>query len=387
MTTGAILEKDVPKEDPKPSINTDEVVDQGRLDALSAIANSNAEKRKGEFRPFDGDDVVSDQEDDKDQKTGDSDQIEPTDSGADSDTSAASGDGQTKDHKEEMVTVKIDGEERSVEKSKVDAAGGIRAYQKEIAANKRFEELAELKKALQAEREEINMLKGELTKTPPQKPEKTKEEIEIEHAQSDLKSKMEALSKSLAYDGPDEQMQALQEYNDAQMRVIKLSSETGAQHPVNEIIQREFERRDAQTRAQNHKLIMQQLEMPIEDGGYKDLLENERAVILMTHEVEKLLKAGAHDVFSTYAKAGDTIRDFLGLVKKDEPPVQPNKDASDAALAAKRQRKIETADTIKSTGATSPAPKGDDKPMSRDQFIKSGIASLIKARGQDVAGL
>ena len=59
------------------------------------------------------------------------------------------------DHEgEELVTVKINGEERQVLKAKVEQAGGIVAYQKEVSAQERFQQAAEKERQI-AERERM----------------------------------------------------------------------------------------------------------------------------------------------------------------------------------------------------------------------------------------
>lgn len=392
MTTGAILDEDVPKEAPKQSINTDDIVDENRLNFINAIAKRNADKSKGEFQPFDGDNVVEpsaeDGEPDNNDHSGDD-----TDKPIDGDKSTAEGDGNAGDDDkgkppqdagtaaEEMITVKVDGQERQVSLSEIKEAG-IRTYQKSAAADSRLEEASKLLKEMQQERD---LFKQRQMQAPHKTPEKTKEQIEIESAKQRLDVASDRLVEAQAYDGPEEFKKALKEYEAASAAVFKLEVQAGGpMQPVDEIVRQEFARREAEDTQRNHRAILQKLEMPADKGGYEDLLKDRRAYLLMHDEVNNLIQNGAPDVYDTYKTAGDTVRDFLGIGKKEEPP-QGNKAASDAALDAKRQKKIETADNIKSTGAVHKT-SANDKPPTREELIRAGIAELRKARGQRSPG-
>lgn len=377
MTTGAILGKDVPETEVNEHIDTDKIVDQNRLDFLSAIVKGNAEMQKGEFLPFDGDDVVAIDPDIDTDPTADPGlpaNQDPDSSGDDQPTpTAAEG-----EPEEAMVTVKVDGKEIQVPQSEISAAG-IRTYQKESAADQRLEEASKLLKEMQAERELAEK------KEPPPPPQKTTNETALEAAQEAVNSKIDALSHAQAYGGPDDYKAALQDLHAAQYEVSKLTVANAVpQQPVEAAIQKEFERREVETQKANNESIIKKLQSPVESGGYKDLLDNDRMRKLMEWEADSLLSKGAPNTYETYKKAGDTVRDLFGLGKKEEPP-KTAKATGDAALEAKRQRKIVAADTVKTTGAVSTAPSGDGKPTSRADVVKSGIAALRAARGQTEA--
>jgi hypothetical protein len=55
----------------------------------------------------------------------------------------------------EMVTIKVNGRELEVEKERVDKAGGVQAYQKEVAVSEGFKEIAAQKKHLEQKEAEL----------------------------------------------------------------------------------------------------------------------------------------------------------------------------------------------------------------------------------------
>jgi hypothetical protein len=69
---------------------------------------------------------------------------------------------------EEMVTIKVDGEEKQVPKKLVDEHGGVRSFQMEIAAAKRLQEAAEAKRLANEERQQLLREREQLRQPPPQ---------------------------------------------------------------------------------------------------------------------------------------------------------------------------------------------------------------------------
>ena len=92
----------------------------------------------------------------------------------------------------EMVEVKINGKVREVEKSKVDAAGGIEIYQKGVAANEKLQEAADANKLVDGRITELRELEDRIKNLNPALPAKDEQQDQDPPSEidGDLKAKL-----------------------------------------------------------------------------------------------------------------------------------------------------------------------------------------------------
>jgi hypothetical protein len=148
------------------------------------------------------------------------------------------------------------------------------------------------------------------------------------------------------------------------------------------MIEQRMRERDFAEQEKRNKEIMDNLSLPPEEGGFKDLLEDERLYQLMQYEAEKMLQNGAPNRLETYQEAGKNLREFLKMdtsAKANNTDDSKNKQTDD--LAAKRKRKIKEIDYIQTSNAATPS-DFEEKTKTREQILKSGIAHLRQLRGQ-----
>ena len=95
----------------------------------------------------------------------------------------------------EQIEVTINGNKKMVDKERIDAAGGVENYQKNISANMRLQEAAEERKRISQEREELTKLRRQLEQERQQyaqslsQPKQAAESPPVKDEQSDLVSK------------------------------------------------------------------------------------------------------------------------------------------------------------------------------------------------------
>jgi hypothetical protein len=384
----ATLAKDAKQKEVRAPIDVNQIMDTDRAAMLEAIAKQNWDKDKDDFIPVgeeaveNSDDLkVSDNEEDgKGREEGEGDGLSGDPLGD------PDGQGQKLPQDappEDMITVKIDGVEKEVPVSEIHKAG-IAAYQKIAAADKRLEEATLLLRDAKAARAKQEYDDG--TQKPVEN-KKTREEIEYEQqfqsANETLQNTMDTFAQAQAYGSPAEIKKALEEYQSAWANVNRLEQQKSySPDQIDQMIEQRMRDRDYAEQEQRNKTIMENLSLPPEEGGFKDLLEDERLYQLMQYEAEKMLQNGAPNRLETYQEAGINLRKFLKMdtsAKKENTNDSNNKQTDD--LAAKRKRKIRETDYIQTSNAATPS-NFEDKTKTREQVLSSGVAHLRKLRGQ-----
>ena len=280
----AILTKDAKKKEVRAPIDVNQIMDTDRAAMIEAIAKQNQEKDKDDFIPIgdaqdvenvdnsaDLDDVkvLGDEEDAKGREGEDEDLSDNTDGQKD----VSSQDGQ----KEELVTIKVDGVEKQVPVSEIHKAG-IAAYQKIAAADKRLEEATLLLREAKAARAKQEYDEG--TQRPVEN-KKTKQEIEFEQqfqkANDTLQGTMDNFAQAQAYGSPAEIKKALAEYQNAWADVNRLEQQKSySPDQIDKMIEQRMLDREFAEQEKRNKEIMENLSLPPEEGGFKDLLGSRR---------------------------------------------------------------------------------------------------------------
>jgi len=270
---------------------------------------------------------------------------------------------------EEMVEIKVDGEVERVKQSEVDAAGGVRALQKERAADKRLQEAAKRQKELDereqrlAEKEKAGQSAGE-----PEKPEEITPKLD--------KAKVVELINKINYGDAEEAA-------DAWLELQEAAGQSKGSAPKEVDTQAIAEQVRMQVRGEE---VMSRFTAAPEKGGFGDLMDTRFAKIPTTldgkvyqmpgpfavarAEVDRLVKEDGADptAWETYERAGKYAREQFGLQSSD-----PTKDGKSKKQQRKRQ-------TDHPRGATPPQQKGDDVEKSIEDSRKSALNEIAASR-------
>ena len=241
------------------------------------------------------------------------------------------------------VRVKIDGEETEVAQSEVDEAGGIVAYQRDKASEKR---LAEAKAILA----EAKRMKAEAPKEP-EKPSVSRQQFITERMDK------------IRFGTPEEAAQA-------QLEIM----EYGKEKPVdqNQISNQVMERIKNENAVAKFKT------------EFADIASNpilfKAAIAIERERLPKLLESGApidHEKF--YRTIGNEIRSAVG--RPHQSATQTTQTASTTSSPSKEEKKAGAVVTLPTAGARAALPKEDKEPTP-DEERKSWFAETKKARGQ-----
>jgi hypothetical protein len=223
----------------------------------------------------------------------------------------------------EEVEIVVNGEKKTVPLSEVKDAG-IRALQKESAADKRLEEATKLLK-------EAKEVKTEQPSDEDAETEETEEtDSSAEDAEKDLAKKREAYRDAIQYGTDEEVDEALIEYEKAQKTAFLAASgasqdATQSNMSVDEVADKLEERE-----------VIKKFHLPSEEGGFKDLTDDPILLHASKLKVDELLKDGEPNTWETYRKAGELVRKKYVIGSQPE-----EKPTSDESLEVKKERKRE----------------------------------------------
>ena len=275
-------------------------------------------------------------------------------------------DDEPKDDKPEdkEVEIKVDGVVEKVKQSQIDEAGGIRALQKERAANKRLQEAAIRLQDAERRLKEIEKREKELKEEPPK-----------EEKKAYTKQELAELVRTINYGEADQAAEALEKVLSRQQQAPQVSPQIDVD-ALEERIRRKI-RGDE---------ILKRFNAPAEEGGFGDLKDTRFAqiptqldgktylfpapVAVARAEVDRLInEEGADpDSWETYEKAGKYARVQFGLeqIKKD-PTVD------------KHDKKRQTTQNLR--GASARPPGQPDRELTHEEANQRALAEILEARG------
>ena len=262
------------------------------------------------------------------------------------------------------VEIKVDGVVEKVKQSQIDEAGGIRALQKERAANKRLQEAAIRLQDAERRLKEIEKREKELKEEPPK-----------EEKKAYTKQELAELVRTINYGEADQAAEALEKVLSQQQRAPQVSPQIDVD-ALEERIRRKI-RGDE---------ILKRFNAPAEEGGFGDLKDTRFAqiptqldgktylfpapVAVARAEVDRLInEEGADpDSWETYEKAGKYARAQFGLeqIKKD-----PTED--------KHDKKRKTTQNLR--GASVQSSGQPDRELTHEEANQKALAEILEARG------
>ena len=283
----------------------------------------------------------------------------------------------------DFIKLKVDGEEIEKPKSEVEKEGGVEAYQKKLAADRRLEQATLKQKEIEKREAELAKREAALGQKLPDTDdddldEETEEDPKQKDAVEDLKrlkdkvaEKRKAYHNAIEFGENDDIDAAADEYEAAQEACYEAKFQEGkptqkqADLDVDEIA-------DQIDKSLTKKKILSKFQKEFEDV-WKDPEAKSRAEF----EVDILLNAGkSGSEWSTYEEAGKRARQQMGWEepeKKDPTPEQTEEEK-------KRQEKIEKKrkiENIDAATAKTEAPKTEEKPQSRKEVIEDMAAKRI----------
>jgi hypothetical protein len=236
----------------------------------------------------------------------------------------------TDDKKDDKVEIVVNGEKKTVPLSEVKDAG-IRALQKESAADKRLEEATKLlKEAKETKPTEQSSETDAETET---------DSSSAEDAEKELATKREAYRNAIQYGTDEEVDEALIEYEKAQ-KASFLADAGASKDATQSNLSVDDVAHELQVRE-----IVKRFHLPKDEGGFKDLTDDPVLLHACEMQVDQLIEDGEPgSVWETYQKAGENVR--KKYVIGSQPPetdaaTTEEKPTSDKSIEAKKERKRE----------------------------------------------
>jgi len=253
----------------------------------------------------------------------------------------------------------VDGQKKKVAVKEL-IEDGIKARQKLLAADKRLEDAARLKK-------EIEDLKAELLSRSPQERNAAKKNAgDIEALRRDYMEKAQ-------YGSVDEATEALEAYEQA---ILGRSAGPSKTELLEEI---------------KAEQIRERFTAPAADGGFGDLYDESHGEVevagpdgktytqpalefLAMQEVNRLLKSGEPNTWATYKKAGETVR---------QKYVQGNrtKNADNITDFNKKREEKRKTDNVNPAHGRQLSDKAE-RELTEEERYRAGVREIQKSRGQ-----
>jgi hypothetical protein len=344
------------KAHPEKGSETEFVMSDPDRDAIADFRKKQLEAEGMVFEEESADDKPEDDKPEDDKPTDEPKDGEPTD--------------ESKDDKPEdkEVEIKVDGVVEKVKQSQIDEAGGIRALQKERAANKRLQEAAIRLQDAERRLKEIEKREKELTARPKEEPPK-------EEKKAYTKQELAELVRTINYGEADQAAEALEKVLSQQQQAPQVSQQIDVD-ALEERIRRKI-RGDE---------ILKRFNAPAEEGGFGDLKDTRFAqiptqldgktylfpapVAVARAEVDRLINdEGADpDSWETYEKAGKYARAQFGLEQSKKDPTED-----------KHDKKRKTTQNLR--GASVQSSGQPDKELTHEEANQRALAEILEARG------
>ncbi len=237
-------------------------------------------------------------------------------------------------------TLKVDGEEVEFDEDKIIDAG-IRALQKESAADKRLEEATELLRQAKA-------LSNNQNEQQNSQPPVTTQGAETPTLATD---EAKAIANAIQYGDEEESAEAIQ----------KIFGRSQATQEIQQLSPADIQKAVSDQLAFNSAIEM--LEKPPEDGGFGDLMSDPMLSKMVADKEAELRTekewGSYHDLFTA---AGNAIREWRNdLIGKSSGNVSD--------IKSRQQRKASANSTVSSASTTS-SPAAPEKPKSTSDIIE-----------------
>lgn len=250
---------------------------------------------------------------------------------------------------EEVETIKVDGQEQKVPKSKIYEAGK-RALQKESAADQRLEEATRLFKEAQALHSKLNQSPG--AASPEKKPQIDAEALADKLQYGDKKDAAEAILEIVKATGRSQEQVATQTQG--------LSGPQLDQYVTKAVTER-----------MAFQTALDRFVQPPEQGGYADLWNEPTLRKLVIEKEAELRNSGdTRPYWEVFQEAGNSVREWTK--KLAGPTPQGGTDFNQ-----KREQK-RTITVVEGAGAKAASQKETPKPETPQETI----AKMRQARGQ-----
>lgn len=302
---------------------------------------------------------------------------------------------------EEMITLKVNGREKEYKKSVVEEHGGIRAFQKELAADEK------MRLADEKEKEYTNKLKSLEDK--PDKKEDLSDDKDGTDDKSgkkklsgdELRGKVVELLTGVQYGEPEE-------FVDDFIKILGLDGPGGNSSTPNGIsetelkkrVAEEIESRESEKEAEKVQKRFKEEFAPLFDEKYGIMAMVEMVngkpqtfmvptmQALVSKEADRLIAEEKADInsYETYQKAAKTIAERFNInLEKKADDLPPEKDESLKIGDDIKGKKVikKKIDNVKgATGAHSDA-KPEAGPQTEDELRTEGVKEIMKSRGQN----
>lgn len=353
----------------------------GHGDRLEAIAQ-NVKKTHFEESGYEEPEETDEETDEGKDKKPESDEEADTETDEkppESDEKKPSKDKKPKEKKteEEMITLKVDGEEVEKPKAEVDKEGGIESYQKKLAADKRLQEATLKQKELEKKEAELAVREKALKSSLPDEDEEEEpatDEKDKKDASEDLKrlkdivsEKRKAYHDAIEYGEAEDISKAAIELDEAQETYYETKFEGGK--PTQELdVDKIADQIDAKL---SQKQVLSKFQKE-----FDDVWKDPEAMARAKFEVNLLLESGKGNEWSTYEEAGKRARQQMGWEKPEEEDPTPEQTEEEKKRKEKieKKRKIEN---IESANAKTEAPKTEEKPKTRKEVIEDMASKRV----------
>ncbi len=252
-----------------------------------------------------------------------------------------------------LVKAKVDGQEYEVPQEEIDAAGGLKAWQREKAAENRLTKAKEaLEETRKVQAQVAEFLMRQAPQGTPNKPEPTDDQFIAERIDK------------IRFGTPEESAAAMRE-------VLSRGQQKIDPNAIVRQATEEF----------RHQQAVESFDKEFQDISANPLLLR-LAVALRNERIPQLPKGQAVDWSGFYRKIGNEIRAVTG--RQSQPTPQSGKTQGNTSLAAsdKEARKASIVN-LPAGSARAELPK-EDKPGTPEEQRKQAIADMRKSRGLSV---
>jgi hypothetical protein len=326
---------------------------QSRQDSMDAILAKRHEELKKEVE--DGGGTLLEEEADEKETDGEDEKAEESlDAKSEDDGLDDLDNKKADDEQEQTVELLIDGQKTIVSMSKA-----LEMAQKSGAADRRLQE-AELK------RREADELLQRAKATPPADDQDLEDDKDLVNEDEDLAEKRKAYIHAMNYGEPEEQEEAMKEY-EAALKGISLSRAENSEDLAAKI---KAEIKEELTGDQ----IRERFNLPEDQGGFGDIMADEDLREFTYLQIDKAIESGADPTkWETYADAAGKVRDRF-IAKKASNKKQPSDSFKEKRL---RKRKVDNLETISDRKDTD---LENQNPESSKGLRGSIIADMARSR-------
>lgn len=320
------------------------------IEEIAAKADEEREQRDGPTKTTDEVEDLQNREEEEEQEEG-----EPA----------------VKEPEDEIIELKVLGEVRKYPKSQVEEHGGIKAFQKELAADRKLEEAHRREQEL--ERRERELLEKAEKQPSKQTEKETKDADDKSPEKEEAEIDFAALVEKIQFGEPDEATEAFK--TTMEMLQKGRGGATTREEMLSVIreakAEEERERKDAERQS-----IVDRFNAPVDKGGFADIKASPYLMDAVATLIDEKLASGEDNSWETYEAAGKEIR------KRREEALNPKPKKTTVTGFEEKKELKKGKDTITGANVRQQPSTSTEGTKSEEEARSEALTDIMKARGQ-----